>query len=68
MTVLVALEYENNLNRIIEIKDCDIMRGSGIEINTGECLSFYDAIKATLISSSNTCAYAIGREVVDLYK
>lgn len=63
MTVIVALEYENNLNRIIEIKECDIMRGSGIEINVGECLSFYDAIKATLISSSNTCSYAIGREV-----
>lgn len=63
MTVLVALEYENNLNRIIEIKECDIMRGSSIEINAGECLSFYDAIKAMLISSSNTCSYAIAREV-----
>lgn len=63
MTALVALEYENNLNRIIEIKECDIMRGSGIGIRPSDCLTFHDAIKAMLISSSNTCSYAIAREV-----
>ena len=68
MTVLLALEYEPDLYREVIVKPCDIMRGSGIDIKAGECLTFYDALLAILISSSNTCSYAIGREVVDLYK
>lgn len=63
MTALIALEYENSMSKNIEIKKCDLMRGSGIEIKEGESLTFYDAIKSMLISSSNTCSYAIAREV-----
>ena len=61
MTVLLALEYEPDLYREVIVKPCDIMRGSGIDIKAGECLTFYDALLTILISSSNTCSYAIGR-------
>lgn len=61
MTILLIKDYIDNTECPIVIKKTDLMRGSGIYIKSGDVIILNDAIKAVLISSSNTCSYAIAR-------
>ena len=63
MTILLIKDMGIDVEKTIEIKETDLMRGSGIYLTKGDKLSLKHAIEASLISSSNTASYAIARVV-----
>ena len=63
LSIILVSQYYDELSEFIEIKSSDVMPGSGIPLFDGDILSKQDAIKAALISSSNTATYALARYV-----
>lgn len=61
MSVITGLDYLQNLNEVITIKQGDIQAGSGNVFNAGDTLTIKDLLYAMMLQSSNTAAQAFAR-------
>ena len=61
MSVITGLDYLQNLNEVITIKQGDIQTGSGNVFNAGDTLTIKDLLYAMMLPSSNTAAQAFAR-------
>ena len=67
ITVLTALDYIENPNEKIKFNKEDLFHGSGAIFNKNDIITFEDAIKCMLFSSSNQAAQAVARTVIEKY-
>ncbi|MGY3766846.1 serine hydrolase [Vagococcus vulneris] len=61
LTALTALDVSTDMSEIIEIKQVDIARGSGPAFQSGDIITFKDALHLMMLPSSNTTANAVCR-------
>ena len=63
INALVVLDNINNLHETFEIKESDILKGSGPVLYEGDIVSFWDAFHFLFLPSANTIAKAFSRVV-----
>jgi len=63
MTAICALDYIQDVHQELEIKSMDITAGSGNYFYAGDRISFYEALHAMFLPSSNTCAEAVATTI-----
>lgn len=63
INALVVLDSVHNLHETFEIKQSDILGGSGPKFYEGDIISFWDALHFLLLPSSNTIARAFSRVI-----
>lgn len=63
MTSICMLDYVNDIHQEFTIIQSDITSGSGNYFRAGDKLSYYEALHAMLLPSSNTCAEATATAV-----
>lgn len=63
INTLVVLDTIHNLNETFEIKQFDIIGGSGPKLYEGDVISFWDAFHFLFLLSANTIAKAFSRVV-----
>ncbi|OJG70750.1 hypothetical protein RV10_GL005099 [Enterococcus pallens] len=63
INALVVLDNIHNLHETFEIKQFDIMGGSGPKLYEGDVISFWDAFHFLFLPSANTIAKAFSRVV-----
>lgn len=61
INALVVLDNVHNLHETFEIKQCDILGGSGPLLYEGDIISFWDAFHFLFLPSANTIAKAFSR-------
>ncbi|MDT2662058.1 hypothetical protein P7E02_19415 [Enterococcus hulanensis] len=63
INALVVLDNITNLHETFEIKESDILKGSGPILYEGDIISFWDAFHFLFLPSANTIAKAFSRVV-----
>ena len=60
---MVMLDYIKDIHETIEFVDSDIIGGSGAVFETGDIITYEDALFAMMLPSSNMAAQAVARSV-----
>jgi D-alanyl-D-alanine carboxypeptidase len=66
MTALCALDAAGDSRTPVVVRQSDITRGSGIRCYEGDEFSFEDALTAMILSSSNTLAETMSRQLMQV--